>query len=47
MTWDVIHNALTGEYALIETGTPVPEGWAVVAVTANPEYLDYLQSLGE
>jgi uncharacterized protein YbdZ (MbtH family) len=47
MTWDVIQNALTGEYDLVEHGAPVPEGWTVVAETANPEYLDYLQSLGE
>jgi uncharacterized protein YbdZ (MbtH family) len=44
LTWDVIQNA-QGEYQLIETGAPVPEGWTVVAVTANPEYLEYLVSL--
>ena len=45
MTWDVLENALTGELMLVETGAPTPDGWAVVAVTANPEYLDYLASL--
>jgi len=46
MTWDVIQSP-SGEYDLVEHGTPVPEGWTVVAQTANPDYLDYLQSLGE
>jgi hypothetical protein len=46
VTWDVIQSP-SGEYALIEHGAPVPDDWLVVAETANPEYLDYLQSLGE
>ena len=45
MTWDVLQNA-GGELMLIEHGAVVPDGWTVVAVTANPEYLDYLASLG-
>ena len=44
MTWDVIQNA-EGTYDLIEHGAPVPEGWVVVAETANPGYLDYVNSL--
>jgi uncharacterized protein YbdZ (MbtH family) len=46
MTWDVIQSP-SGEYALIEHGSTAPDGWVVVAQTANPEYLDYLQSLEE
>ena len=45
MTWDVLQNAL-GELQLIVTGEAVPEGWNVVAVTANPDYLEYMASLG-
>jgi uncharacterized protein YbdZ (MbtH family) len=41
MTWDVIQDE-SGAYALIEHGAPVPEGWKVVAETANPDYLDLL-----
>lgn len=44
MTWDVLQNA-AGELILIEHGAPVPDGWTVVAETANPEYLDYMASL--
>lgn len=44
MTWDVIQNA-HGELQLIESGSAVPEGWAVVAETANPDYLEYMASL--
>ena len=46
MTWDVIENAL-GELQLIEHGAPVPDGWAVVAETANPDYLEYMANLPE
>ena len=45
MTWHVIQNALTGELDLIEHGSTVPDGWVVVAETANPDYLDYMASL--
>lgn len=44
MTWDVIQNA-QGELQLIEHGAPVPDGWVVVAETANPDYLDYMANL--
>jgi uncharacterized protein YbdZ (MbtH family) len=44
MTWDVIQNA-QGELQLIEHGAAVPDGWVVVAETANPDYLDYMASL--
>ena len=44
MTWDVIQNA-QGELQLIERGAPVPDGWVVVAETANPDYLAYMASL--
>ena len=44
MTWDVIQSA-SGELQLIEHGTAVPDGWTVVAETANPEYLDYMAHL--
>ena len=45
MTWDVLENSLTGELQLVEHGAPVPDGWLVVAETANPEYLEYRASL--
>jgi len=45
MTWDVLQNA-DGNLQLIPTGDPVPDGWAIVAITANPEYLEYMASLG-
>lgn len=45
MTWDVLQDA-NGNLQLIPTGDPVPAGWTVVAVTANPEYLEYMASLG-
>lgn len=44
MTWDVIQDA-AGFYQLIKHGTEVPEGWVVVAETANPDYLEYLNTL--
>ena len=44
MTWDVIQNA-QGELQLIEHDSPVPDGWAVVAETANPDYLEYMANL--
>lgn len=45
MTWDVLQNA-SGDLMLIEHGAAVPDGWTVVAVTANPDYLQYMASLG-
>jgi uncharacterized protein YbdZ (MbtH family) len=45
MTWDVIQDA-NGNLQLIEHGAAVPDGWTVVAETANPEYLAYMASLG-
>ena len=44
MTWYVIQNA-NGELQLIQIGEPIPEGWVLVAVTANPDYLNYMDSL--
>ena len=44
MTWDVIQDT-NGNLQLVPSGDPVPDGWAVVAVTANPDYLDYMASL--
>lgn len=44
MTWDVLQDA-QGALRLIPTGDPVPEGWVRVAVTANPDYLDYMAGL--
>jgi uncharacterized protein YbdZ (MbtH family) len=44
MTWDVIQNA-QGDLQLIEHGAAVTEGWAVVAETANPDYLEYMANL--
>lgn len=46
MTWDVIQDA-NGNIDLIEHGATVPDGWVVVAETANPEYLVYMASLGQ
>ena len=45
MTWDVLQNA-SGGLMLIEHGDAVPDGWTLVAVTANPDYLEYMASLG-
>ena len=45
MTWDVLQDA-NGVLQLIPTGDPVPDGWTVVAVTADPDYLEYMASLG-
>lgn len=45
MTWDVLQNAL-GELQLVETGTATPDGWSVVAVTCDADYLEYMASLG-
>lgn len=44
MTWDVLQHT-DGSLQLIVTGELVPEGWVVVAVTCNPEYLQYMNSL--
>jgi hypothetical protein len=41
MTWDVIQDA-NGTLQLIPHGDLVPEGWSVVAETANPDYLNQL-----
>ena len=38
-TWDVIQDA-AGNLQLIEHGAVVPEGWQILAETANPEYLN-------
>lgn len=45
MTWDVLQNA-SGDLMLIEHGGAISDGWTLVAVTANPEYLEYMASLG-
>lgn len=45
MTWNVIQDA-DGNLQLMPVGDPVPEGWAIVVVTANPDYLEYMASLG-
>ena len=44
MTWDVLQNNL-GELMMIPTGDPIPDGWVLVVITANPDYLDYMASL--
>jgi hypothetical protein len=43
-TWDVIQDA-AGALEMIPHGDPVPDGWVVVAETANPEYLIYMATL--
>lgn len=45
MTWDVLQDA-AGNLQLIPTGDPVPDGWTVVAITCDPDYLEYMASLG-
>ena len=45
MTWDVIQNS-SGALQMIPHGDPVPDGWVMVVETANPDYLDYMASLG-
>lgn len=44
MTWDVLQDTM-GQLQLIPHGDAVPDGWTVVAETANPEYLEYMASL--
>ena len=44
MTWDVIQDTL-GNLQLVPTGDPIPEGFTIVAVTANPDYLAYMAEL--
>lgn len=39
MTWDILQSAATGEFMLVPTGEPHPDGWVFQAVTANPDYL--------
>lgn len=45
-TWDVLQNDV-GELLLVETGSgaEIPAGYAVVVVTADAEYLEYMASL--
>lgn len=38
MTWNVLQNA-NGDLIQQPSDEPIPEGWAVVVITANPEYL--------
>lgn len=44
ISWNVLQNS-QGELQLLEDTLPVPEGWTVVAVTVNPEYLEYMSSV--
>lgn len=44
MTWDVLQDAL-GTLQLIPAGDPIPDGWVLVAVTADPDYIEYMASL--
>jgi hypothetical protein len=46
MTWDVLQHT-DGSLQLIVTGDPVPDDWTVVAVTCNPDYIDYMISIME
>lgn len=46
MTWDVLQHT-DGSLQLIVTGDPVPDGWTLVAVTCNPDYIDYMISIME
>ena len=45
-TWDVLQND-AGELLLVETGSgaEVPAGFVCVAVTADPDYLEYMAGL--
>lgn len=45
MTWDVLQDA-NGNLQLIVTGEPTPDGWNVVAITCDADYLEYMASLG-
>ena len=45
MTWDVLQDA-NGVLQMVLHGDPVPDGWVMVVETANPDYLDYMASLG-
>lgn len=44
MTWDVLQDA-AGSLLLVETGAEIPAGFVCVAVTANPDYLEYMAGL--
>lgn len=44
MTWNVLQDD-AGNLQLLESTFSVPEGWTIVAVTCNPDYLDYMISL--
>lgn len=44
MTWDVLQDP-NGNLQLIEHGATVPDGWVVVAETANPDYLEYMAAI--
>jgi len=46
MTWNVIQDAL-GNYQLLDSTLDIPEGWTLVVITCNPEYLTYLSSIEE
>lgn len=46
MTWNVLQDAL-GNLQLLNSTLSVPDGWSIVAVTCNPDYLEYMNSITE
>lgn len=44
MTWDVLQHT-DGTLQMVPHGDPVPEGWALVVETANPDYLEYMAAI--
>ena len=45
MTWNVLRNSTTNELILVDSTQPIPEGWVLEVITANPDYLEYLSTL--
>lgn len=46
MTWNVLQDS-AGNLQLLETSLAIPDGWEVVAITCNPDYLEYMASITE
>lgn len=45
MTWNVLRNTATGDLMLLDSTQPIPDGWVLEVITANPDYLEYLNTL--
>ena len=45
MIWNVLQDAL-GNLQLLPVGDAIPDGFEIVATTANEDYIEYMASLG-